>query len=266
MSRITIVGGGIMGSSIAYHMGRAGIARDITVIEPDPTYEFAATPRAVGGVRRLFGNRQNVEMSHYSRAVYTAFDKHVTGGAITYDPCFRVEGYMFHVAGAESVAALEACAEMQNSVGARVEVLDRAALKARYPSFRFDDVDAAALCAEDGRLDPHAVLMGYRRAAEGIGVSYRKARVGGLVGARARLQLRQLLGARHLRHGRHADPGEAAAPADLQLSDCRAVRAVSGYALPVGLFNPPRAHRLPDRAHSQRGDGEVPVGSRPAGV
>jgi len=92
MSRITIIGGGIMGSSIAYHLGRAGMARDITVIEPDPTYELAATPRAVGGVRRLFGNRENVEMSHYSRAVYTAFDKHVTGGAITYDPCFRVEG------------------------------------------------------------------------------------------------------------------------------------------------------------------------------
>jgi glycine/D-amino acid oxidase-like deaminating enzyme len=187
MSRITIVGGGIIGSSIAYHLGRAGIARDITVIEPDPTYELAATPRAVGGVRRLFGNRENVEMSHYSRAVYTAFDKHVTGGATTYDPGFRVEGYMFHVAGAEAVASLETCAEMQNSVGARVEVLYREALKTRYPSFRFDDVDAAALCAEDGRLDPHAVLMGYRRAAEGIGVSYRKDRVVGLEAERGRI-------------------------------------------------------------------------------
>ena len=38
MSRITIVGGGIMGSSIAWHLGRAGIARDVSVIEPDPTY------------------------------------------------------------------------------------------------------------------------------------------------------------------------------------------------------------------------------------
>jgi glycine/D-amino acid oxidase-like deaminating enzyme len=133
MSRITIVGGGIMGSSIAYHLGRAGIARDITVIEPDPAYELAATTRAVGGVRRLFGNRENVEMSHYSRTVYTAFDKHVTGGATTYDPGFRVEGYMFLVVGAESAAALEACAEMQNSVGARVGVPDRSARKARYP-------------------------------------------------------------------------------------------------------------------------------------
>src|SRR5262249_56790905 len=102
MSKIPIVGGGIMGSSIAWHLGRAGVARDVTVIEPDPTYELAATPRAVGGVRRLFGNRENVEMSHYSRAVYAAFDKHVTGGATTYDPGFRVEGYMFLVAGAEA--------------------------------------------------------------------------------------------------------------------------------------------------------------------
>jgi sarcosine oxidase subunit beta len=73
MSKITIVGGGIMGSSIAWHLGRAGVARDVTVIEPDPTYQWAASPRAVGGVRRLFGNRENVEMSHYGREVYTCF-------------------------------------------------------------------------------------------------------------------------------------------------------------------------------------------------
>ena len=175
MSRITIVGGGIMGSSIAFHLGRAGAARDVTVIEPDPTYQWAASPRAVGGVRRLFGNRENVEMSQYGREVYLDFAR-VTGST-DFDPGFRVEGYMFLVEGRGAVAALEACAVMQRSAGAAVELLDRAALRARYPSLRFDDVDAAALCAEDGRLDPSSALMGFRRAAETTGVTYLKDRV-----------------------------------------------------------------------------------------
>ena len=177
MSRITIVGGGIMGSSIAWHLGRAGIAQDVTVIEPDPTYQWAASPRAVGGVRRLFGNRENVEMSHYGREVYTRFAERVTAETSDFDPGFRVEGYMFLVSGAEAVAALEDCAVMQRSVGAEVEVLDRTALRRRYPSLRFDDVDAAALCPDDGRLDPNAALMGFRRAAEAAGVAYVKDRV-----------------------------------------------------------------------------------------
>ena len=46
MERIVIAGGGIMGSCIAYHLALAGAASAVTVLEPDPTYEFAATPRA----------------------------------------------------------------------------------------------------------------------------------------------------------------------------------------------------------------------------
>ena len=51
MADIVIIGGSIMGSSIAYHLAVTGNAGDICVIEPDPTYEFAAAPRSSGGVR-----------------------------------------------------------------------------------------------------------------------------------------------------------------------------------------------------------------------
>jgi glycine/D-amino acid oxidase-like deaminating enzyme len=49
MAKIAIIGGGVMGSSIAYYLALAGAASDVIVIEADPTYEFAATPRATGG-------------------------------------------------------------------------------------------------------------------------------------------------------------------------------------------------------------------------
>ena len=59
MRRIVIIGGGIMGSAIAYTLARAGVVADVTVVEPDPTYEFAATPRAVGGIRLQHAVREN---------------------------------------------------------------------------------------------------------------------------------------------------------------------------------------------------------------
>jgi len=57
--KIVIIGGGVVGSSIAYYLALAGHAADAIVIEPDPTYEFAATPRATGGIRQLFTVPEN---------------------------------------------------------------------------------------------------------------------------------------------------------------------------------------------------------------
>lgn len=178
MGRIVIIGGGVIGSSIAWHLARAGAAADVTVMEPDPTYEFAATPRATGGVRLQHAIPENVAMSLHGDAVYSDFANQVTGGAVSFDPGFHRLGYLFLVRGAPAVAALEANAAMQRGLGVHVEVLDRAALRARFPFFDVEDVDAAAL-SPDGQIDPNAALMGYRRAAEGLGVAYVKDRVVG---------------------------------------------------------------------------------------
>ena len=64
-----------MGSSIAYHLSVTGRAGDVRVIEPDPTYEWAAAPRSSGGVRLMHGLIENIEMSRYGRQVYKNFTK-----------------------------------------------------------------------------------------------------------------------------------------------------------------------------------------------
>jgi len=179
MGLIVIIGGGVMGSSIAWHLARGGAAADVTVVEPDPTYEFAATPRATGGVRLQHAIPENVQMSLHGDAVYSDFARQVTGGAVTFDPGFHRLGYLYLVRGAAAVARLEAQAAMQRGLGVEVEVLDRAALRARFPFFALPGVDAGAL-SPDGQIDPNAALMGYRRAAEGLGVRYVKDRVAGL--------------------------------------------------------------------------------------
>jgi glycine/D-amino acid oxidase-like deaminating enzyme len=180
MERIVIIGGGIMGSCIAYHLALAGAASAVTVLEPDPTYAFAATPRAVGGIRLQHALRENVEMSLYGDQVYSAFAEHVRGGKVEFDPQFRRRGYLYQVHGAAAVAALEANVRMQRELGVEVHILDAAELRRRYPSFRFAGVDCAALSPADGQVDPYSALMGFRKAAEGQGIAYLKDRLVGL--------------------------------------------------------------------------------------
>ena len=63
---ILIIGGGAIGSAAALFLRRAIQAPSVMVIEPDPAYEFASTPRATGGVRRLFSLPENILMSQAS--------------------------------------------------------------------------------------------------------------------------------------------------------------------------------------------------------
>lgn len=177
MARIVIVGGGIIGSCVAYHLALAGAAAMVTVVEPDPTYAFAATPRAVGAIRLQHALREDVEMSLYGTQVYSDFAEHVRGGKVDYDPQFRRCGYLYQVQGAEGIAALEADARMQCEAGVEVQILGADELRRRYPSFRFAGVDCGALSLADGEIDPHAALMGFRRAAQGLGVTYVQDRV-----------------------------------------------------------------------------------------
>jgi FAD-dependent oxidoreductase domain-containing protein 1 len=89
-------------------------------------------------------------------------------------------GYLYMVQGAAQVAALNAIADMLETKGVRLHRLDRSQMRSRYPSFHFNDADAATLSPDDGQIDPNAALMGFRRAAEGRGIRYLQDRVIGL--------------------------------------------------------------------------------------
>ncbi len=67
---VLIIGGGVMGSSAAYFLKTVAPALDVMVVEPDPGYRRAATPRASGGIRQLFSLPENVRMSRFGLAFY----------------------------------------------------------------------------------------------------------------------------------------------------------------------------------------------------
>jgi len=173
---IVIIGGGIVGSSIAYHLARAGDAGDVLVIERDPTYEHAATPRSNGGIRRLFSLPENIEMATYGLDFYSRFATDMALDGETADISFRRQGYLF-ISDNGGSAQMEKNFRLQDSMGVEVELFDAAAMSARFPSVSNEGVDLAVLSANDGWIDPHAALMGFRRRARELGVTYLEAEV-----------------------------------------------------------------------------------------
>src|SRR5438270_263035 len=86
---VIIIGGGIVGSSIAYHLTEAG-CRNVLVIERETSQGKGSTGKSMGGVRAQFATPINIRMSLHSIAFFSAFDE-VMGHPSGYRP----QGYLF---------------------------------------------------------------------------------------------------------------------------------------------------------------------------
>jgi glycine/D-amino acid oxidase-like deaminating enzyme len=172
---VAIIGGGAIGCAAAYFLKAAGVDR-VCVIEPDPTYAKAATPVATGGCRRLFGLPENIRMSQFSIDFFKDFERHVAVDGYAPDVQWKEWGYLF-VVGAGHEKVLEENYRVERELGVNVELLDRAAIAARYPWMRSDDLALGVLSPEDGWLDPNSVLQGLRKKAQAMGTVFVRDRV-----------------------------------------------------------------------------------------
>lgn len=168
---IVIIGGGAIGSSVAYYLRSHPRPPAVAVIERDPTYSLASTPRASGGVRRLFALPENIALSQYSIPFFQSFASTMSVGGEAAETGFKQGGYLFIVP-PEHVAALEMNFRTQQAYGVNVVWLDPPALKAKFPSMNVQDLGAGVHSPEDGWLDPHGVLQGFRRKARALGADY----------------------------------------------------------------------------------------------
>jgi len=160
-----------MGSAVAYFLGSLQPGLDVRVIEPDPTYEFASTLRASGGVRVLFSCPENIRMSLFGRAFIRDFPATmaVAGRAAPVD--WMQGGYLFIVPPA-GMALLEANHRAQRAEGCDVDLLAPAELAGRFPSMRVDDLGGGVLSPGDGWCDPSGLLQGLRRKSIALGATY----------------------------------------------------------------------------------------------
>ena len=176
---VVVVGGGAMGSSIAYFLRTRPNPPRVTVVERDPTYALASTPRASGGVRRLFSGRENIALSSFGIPFFEAFAGTMAVDGTPAGIGFHKGGYLFVVDG-RGAAMLEENAAVQRGMGVRLDLLDRAGLKDRFPSMRVDDLALGVHSLDDAWLDPHGVLQGFRRKAKDAGAKFLATEVRGI--------------------------------------------------------------------------------------
>ena len=186
-----------MGSAAAYFLAISDCAANISVIEPDETYAKATTPAGAGGVRRLMCRPENIRMSQFSLDFYADFHETMATESNTADIQFRRQGYLF-LTDAKGEADLVRNFETQKNEQVPAQLLDVDALRARFPSVGTENVALACHSPEDGWIDPYAALMGFRRKAESLGVSYIKDRVVGLNTSRSSVTYAELENGRRI--------------------------------------------------------------------
>ena len=170
---VAIAGGGVMGSAVAYFLlSDPAFDGRVLVVERDPSYADCATTRSWGGIRQQFSTPENVRMSLYgAEFVKQAADVLAVDGEGP-DLAFREHGYLF-LAGKAGLPVLENNCRLQRALGASVTLLEPAEIGSRFPWLNVDGLAGAGFgLANEGWIDPNALLHGFRRKARALGASY----------------------------------------------------------------------------------------------
>jgi FAD-dependent oxidoreductase domain-containing protein 1 len=168
---IIIVGGGVIGSSIAYHLLKDGYHGKVIVFERDKVYEYASTPRSAGGIRQLFTTDINIQLCRFSLQAYKSFPETMEVDGERAEIDFKQRGYLFLTTEA-MLPRLEAHVEVQHKYGVPSQILQKYELLEIIPELHVEDLAGGLYCAEDGYLDPYSVMQGYIRCAKKLGAEY----------------------------------------------------------------------------------------------
>jgi sarcosine oxidase subunit beta len=162
---VVIIGGGIIGSSIAYYLSEAGCS-NVLVVERGGVQGLGSTGRATGGVRAQFSTAINVQMSLYSIDFFSHFEE-ATGRKSGYQP----NGYLFIATKESHLDYLKQTREKQRAAGLdTVELVSPEDIRAMVPQLRMDDVLGGSFCPTDGLIEPTSVMRGFMERASERGV------------------------------------------------------------------------------------------------
>lgn len=180
---VVIIGGGAIGAAAAYFLKTIDQSTKVAVIERDPTYNLASTPRSSGGIRRLFSLPENIELSNFSIPFFSNFAETMVVDGVKADINFKKNGYLFIVP-PSTRDVLKSNFDRQLQMGCNVIWLEPDELKEKFPSMNVDDLGAAVHSPDDGWLDPYGVLMGFRKKAQSMGAEFLDDEVMGMTRSR----------------------------------------------------------------------------------
>lgn len=222
---VVIVGGAVVGSAIAYFLkGPLGFDGSVLVVERDPTYESAATPRSAGGIRQQFSTPENILMSKFAAEFVKSAHEHLSVDGERADIPFVENGYLF-LATQAGLPILRENHAVQTSLGAEIAFCAPAELTARFPWLNVEDIAAGTFgVRNEGWIDPYGLLQAFRKKARALGAEYVKDEV---------VELRRQAG--RIESARLAAGGEVACGTLVDAAGYRAatIAELAGLALPV---------------------------------
>lgn len=173
---IVIVGGAVIGSSIAYWLTESeGFDGSILVVERDSSYEFSSTALSTSGIRQQYSNPINVQISRFGLEFIRSFQGRMQEFYVD-EPApelgLRENGYLYCIP-PEGVEAARARVALQREHGAHTVFLDQGALKDRFPWLNVEDLGGGSLGEKaEGWFDSVGLMNGFKRAARHRGAEY----------------------------------------------------------------------------------------------
>ena len=170
---IVIVGGAVMGSSVAYHLAsNPNFKGRVVVIEKDPTYTKCASALSAASIRQQFSTEVNIKISIYGISFLRHISQHLSidGEAPSID---LHEGGYLYLETTPGAPVLTNTHKIQTALGADIVLYDQSALKQKFPWLYVDDVVAASWGRTgEGWFDGWGLMQAFRKKARHLGVTY----------------------------------------------------------------------------------------------
>lgn len=177
---VVVVGGAVMGSSVACHLAAdPAFQGRVLVLEQDPSYQGCASALSAASIRQQYSSPVNVAISLYAIAFLREIGARLEVDGERPDIGLTEGGYLF-LATDEGAPAMRAGQAMQAGLGADIALLEPEALVARFPWLSTEDVALGSLgLSGEGWFDGYGLMQAFRRKARSLGVTYEAARAVG---------------------------------------------------------------------------------------
>jgi sarcosine oxidase subunit beta len=163
---VIIIGAGVIGCSIAYHLCKLGLA-EVLLLEKEEFAGTGSTSKANGGIRAQFTTEVNVRMSLLSMRLLDEMDDEMRSQS-----GYLKAGYLFMTADAQTLRQLEKNVRYQKSLGVAVELLTREEIVSRVPFVKSDDLVGGTFGSRDGFIDPNGLTNAFLTRALAKGARY----------------------------------------------------------------------------------------------
>ncbi|RMF92257.1 MAG: FAD-binding oxidoreductase [Candidatus Schekmanbacteria bacterium] len=151
-----IIGGGIVGASIFYHLLNSGKLKKIVLLEKDKMLGTGATAKSAGGIRHQFSSVENILMTIESIKIFEEIEKK-TGLSIG----FKKNGYLILASYEDTMNQLATISKNLKNLGIEYLLLNGKEIKKKFPFLNTENIIGGLFTPNDGYLDPHTVLYNF---------------------------------------------------------------------------------------------------------